>query len=218
MTFFSTAARTPGPISLRNATAILVLGLTALLVLGGCSKKAPNERVTGNGGSVLLRTSSTQITVDLTDEEKETLKQIQDHRFAGAKADAVLAAGAASLEAMEFKPVVTDTDMMRIEGQQDKILGERWRKVIRAVLKSRGLPLSAKPDHESVSALIQIKPGSGTEPPLARARFNVTTWDSNGDSRTVTILDRNFYDDFFKRMETAVAQGDATAPAPPAPR
>ncbi|WP_296228238.1 hypothetical protein [Ralstonia sp. UBA689] len=64
--------------------------------------------------------------------------------------------------------------------------------------------MSAKPDHESVAALVAVRPNAagGT---LVRARFNVTIWDSNGDSRTTTVTDAEMYDRFFARLNEVIA-------------
>lgn len=172
----------------------------------GCSlmrDKNPNERTTGDGGK-LLRVSSTQVTVDPSASELATLARVQDRTFMQPGNDRLLAASTAALKEMGFNPVKADPQTALVEGQLDRVLKERWRAAIRALFKARGVPLSAKPDHESVAALVAVRSNAagGT---LVRARFNVTIWDSNGDSRTTTVTDAEMYDRFFARLDEVIA-------------
>lgn len=180
---------------------------SALTFAAGCSlmrDKNPNERTTGDGGK-LLRVSSTQVTVDPNASELATLARVQDRTFTQPGNDRLLAASTAALKDMGFDPVKADAQTALVEGQLDRVLKERWRASIRALFKSRGVPLSAKPDHESVFALVAVRPNAAGGM-LVRARFNVTIWDSNGDSRTTTVTDAEMYDRFFKRVNEVVAQ------------
>jgi hypothetical protein len=183
------------------------LVLSVALAAAGCSHDPkPQERVTGDGGSKLLRLSSKQVTVDLDDEQRAALATMQDKRFATPDIPAVLASCASALRGMDFQPVTTDQQVMIVEGEQDKVVGTRWREAIRAILKAKGIPLSGRPDHQSIKALVTVRPEQTGI--LVRARFTLTVWDTNGDSRTETIIDRGLYDEFF----TAVTA--ATTPTP----
>ncbi|MBV8657729.1 MAG: hypothetical protein JO142_07900 [Burkholderiales bacterium] len=178
-------------------------GLSALIA--GCAAH-PNERVTGDGGSALLRVSSRQVTVDLTDAERDALSHIQDHTLGNIGGKQALTATVATLGKMGFDPVKADQEMSLVEGERNRIVGERWRAAIRALLKAKGLPLRGKPDHESIHALISVRPdqtGPGTT--LVRARFDVTVWDTNGDSRTTTLQQEAVYQCFFAGLDRALS-------------
>ena len=57
-----------------------------------------------------------------------------------------------------------------------------------------GLP--GKPDHQSLEALITLRPAAGGQGVWLRARFQRTIWDSNGDSRTKQVSEPEVYRDF----------------------
>lgn len=180
---------------------ILVASGAILISTAGCATdKNPNERVTGDSGSKLLKLSSKQITVDLDDKERASLAQVQDKLFSSLSGTAAVAASASALEGMGFKPVKADPEVFLVEGQLDKVIGVRWREAIRAIFKSKGIPLSAKPDHQSVNAVISVRPGMSGRETLVRARFTVTIWDTSGDSKTTTVTDREMYDKFFAKL------------------
>ncbi|MGQ5522588.1 hypothetical protein ACUHMQ_04925 [Chitinimonas sp. PSY-7] len=169
-----------------------------------CAHKNPNERVTGNGGNRLLRVSSHQVTVDLTQEERQALAKVQDRHIISASELDVVNASVVALSKMGFAPVKADTDLQQIEGERNKVVSIRWRMAIRAMLKAKGIPLKGKPDHESIRAFVSIRPGKPADVPLVRARFDITVWDTNGDSRTTTIHDGAIYTCFFSQLNYAL--------------
>jgi hypothetical protein len=194
---------------------ILISAAALLLSATACSTdKDPNERVTGDSGSKLLRLSSKQVTVDLNDKERATLTQVQDKLFPSLNGSGAVAASAWALEEMGFKPVKADPEVFLVEAQKDKVIGVRWREAIRAIFKSRGIPLSAKPDHESVNAVISVRPGMSGSATLVRARFTATIWDTAGDSKTTTVTDREIYDKFFLHMGESLSGAKHRPPMP----
>ncbi|WP_139167292.1 hypothetical protein [Chromobacterium sphagni] len=126
--------------------------------LAACSTPNPNEWVTGDGGSRLLKLGSKQVTVDLTPAEQQTLAQIQDKTYQRVQAPSAVNASTSALQAMGFKPVKADIETMPVEGELNRVVGVRWREAIRAIFKAKGIPLPAKPDHESVSAMVMVRP------------------------------------------------------------
>lgn len=176
--------------------------LAVALAAAGCSHDPkPQERVTGDGGSKLLHLSSKQVTVDLDDAQRAALTTMQDRRFATQDVPTVLTSCASALQGMDFQPVTTDREIMIVEGEQDKVVGTRWREAIRALLKARGVPLSGRPDHQSIKALVTVRTDQAGI--MVRARFTLTVWDTNGDSRTETMIDQGLYDDFFSAVTAA---------------
>lgn len=188
------------------------LGLALALACAGCAKN-PNERVTGDAGR-MLRVSSKQITVDLDEAQRAELARLQDRRIGAVGGARALAAGADALTAMGFAPVKSDAEVLLVEGERNRIVGNRWRAAIRALIKAKGIPLRGKPDHESMRALISIRPSPG-EGTLVRARFDLTVWDTNGDSRTTTVLDGALYACFFERLDDSL-DGRKPRSRPPA--
>ncbi|KUM04868.1 hypothetical protein KIF53_21035 [Chromobacterium subtsugae] len=197
----------PSPIPAIRAPRRSRAALPALLViaaLAACSTPNPNERVTGDGGSRLLKLSSKQVTVDLTPAEQQTLAQIQDKTYQRVQPPSAVNASSSALQAMGFKPVKADQETMLVEGELNRVIGVRWREAIRAIFKAKGIPLQAKPDHESVSALVTVRPDQDGET-LVRARFKVTIWDTNGDSKTSTVTDPKMYDHFFSLVQDSLS-------------
>ncbi|MGC0151279.1 hypothetical protein ACPRNU_02320 [Chromobacterium vaccinii] len=197
----------PSPIPAIRAPRGSRLALPALLIIAGlaaCSTPKPNERVTGDGGSRLLKLSSKQVTVDLTPAEEQTLSQIQDKTYSRVRGPSAVNASSTALQAMGFKPVTADKDTMLVEGELNRVVGVRWREAIRAIFKAKGIPLQAKPDHESVNALVTVRPAQNGET-LVRARFRVTIWDTNGDSKTSTVIDPKMYDRFFSLLQDSLS-------------
>ena len=106
------------------------------------------------------------------------------------------------------------------DARQQAVLVHGLRQLLRGALKNYTGMFPAKPDHERVSAFIAVKAGSGSQATLVRARFDSTVWDSNGDARTKTVLQREIYDGFFASVDkvlcTAACKGQPQAPQSPA--
>lgn len=165
---------------------------------------ADDEQVTGSGGK-LLRYSSSQVAVDLSEQERADLNRLRDQVFQQSSA-AVLAAAAAELKTLGYGTVAVDPDFHLIEGQHDQALVSKGREILRGILKSKmGLP--GKPDHKSTQALIVVKPLAADAGVKVRVRFRSTTWDSNGDSRTKTDTDAAMYEEFFSGLKKALQSG-----------
>lgn len=174
-----------------------------LLALTACAPKDPNARVTGDGGH--LHVSSKQEVISLTDAEAAALAQIRDRHFARLDGAHATEVSVAALQAMGFKAVQSDADVYIVEGEQNQVIGDRWHEAIRAMLKAKGIPLHAKPDHESIIALVVARPGAGHGDTLLRVRFTATIWDTSGDSKTTTLTASDLYDDFFRRVGDTLA-------------
>jgi hypothetical protein len=181
------------------------------LTLCACaSAPPPNERKTGSGGH-MLRYSSSQVSVDLTDAQRETLKQLRDRVYAQTPQGRALDAVAAALKQQGFAPVTVDPDTGIVEAERNRVLVPKWQAILRGVLRARIGGLLAKPDHERVAAIVAVRPAeiaaTSRRPAagsLVRVRFDRTVWDSNGDARTETVLQREFYGDFFAVVDKAV--------------
>ncbi|PHV09750.1 hypothetical protein [Chitinimonas sp. BJB300] len=175
------------------------------VMIAACAHKNPNERVTGDGGR-LFRVSSRQITVDLTEDERRALAQVQDRHISIANSLDIMNGSAMVLSQMGFKPVKKDPDLQKVEGERHKVVGVRWRAAIRTLFKSKGIPLSGKPDHESMRALVYIRPNSTNNTLMVRTRFDVTIWDTNGDARSTTVHDGAIYNCFFSRLNSILTK------------
>ncbi|WP_323122781.1 hypothetical protein [Burkholderia alba] len=176
--------------------------LCAAMAMGVAACKAPDPqaRVTGDAGpSHLLRLSSKQTTIDLTNAERASLVRVQQRTFASSTPAAAAAAGEVALRALEFEPVTVDAGGSLVEGERNRVVGDRAHEAIRAIFKAKGVPLSARTDHESAHALLLMRPlaGGGVS---VWARFTVTQWNTNGDSTTTTVTDPAFYAGFFDRL------------------
>lgn len=188
----------------RRAKAIGRTGTTlalasALSMLGACASPSKNERETGNGGT-LVRYSSSQTTVDLTDEEQQSLRAMRDHTYANVTRDRTMDAVAKVLGDLGFAPVSVDRDSGLVEAGRSATLVPKWRQLLRGALKSYTSIFPAKADHERVSAIVTVRAGDDGGATIVRTRFDATVWDSNGDSRTKTLLQRELYDDFFSAV------------------
>lgn len=75
---------------------------------------------------------------------------------------------------------------------------------MRGLLKNYSGMFPAKPDHERISAVVAVKAGADGQTTLVRARFDSTVWDSNGDARTKTVLQRDVYEGFFTVVDAAL--------------
>ncbi|VWC80995.1 hypothetical protein BCO18442_01243 [Burkholderia contaminans] len=188
------------PVRGRGALALACAGLLALLA--GCASKPENERQIGSGGS-LVRYSSSQTEVDLSESEQQTLRMMTDRRYAGATQGRVLDAVAGVLRAQGYAPVMVDRDSGLIEGGRSDTLISKWRQLLRGALKARIGGLPAKPDHERVAAVVTVRVTAARDA-IVRARFDRTVWDSNGDSRMKTIVEPDYYQTFFGAMDKAM--------------
>ncbi|MGM3275098.1 hypothetical protein [Ralstonia sp. 24A2] len=187
------------------------LGLASVvLMLVACSGPPPNERETGSGGT-LVRYSSRQVSVDLTDAEQQSLRTMRDRTYANTAPDRALSAVAKALTELGYAPVSVDNETGLVEAGHSDTLVPKWRQLLRGALKNYTGMFPAKPDHERVSAVIAVKAGAGNRATLVRARFDSTVWDSNGDARTKTVLQREVYDGFFAGVDkvlcTAACKG-----------
>lgn len=190
-----------------------VAGGAMLIMLAACGTTPSNERVTGSGGTG-LRYSSRQVTVDLTDSERHTLATLRDRAYPDTTPERAIKAVAAVLGADGYAPVTTETDTGLVQAGRSEVLVPTWREVLRGVLKTKLGMLPAKPDHQYTAALISVRAAADGQGALVRARFDNTVWDSNGDSKTQTVVDRTAYDAFFTRLAEALRPGGM--PVPPA--
>ncbi|MCA8273678.1 hypothetical protein LGN17_14330 [Burkholderia sp. AU30280] len=189
------------PVCGRGALALACAGLFAALT--GCATKPDNERQIGSGGS-LVRYSSSQTEVDLTDSEQQTLRMLSDRRYADATQARVLDAVAGVLRAQGYAPVTVDRDSGLVEAGRSDTLIPKWRQLLRGALKARIGMLPTKPDHERVAAIVTVRAGRDAHAAIVRARFDRTVWDSAGDSRTKTVLEPEYYQAFFTEVDKAM--------------
>ncbi|WP_246287299.1 hypothetical protein [Paraburkholderia sediminicola] len=172
-------------------------------ILGACTTPDPNERVTGSGGTA-VKYSSRQVSVDLTDSERNALAAMRDHSFPGSTREQALTAVAAALKSSGYAPVTVEKDTALVEAGRAEVLVPKWREVLRGVLKTRISMLPAKPDHQYTAALVSVRAAEGGQGVIVRARFDNTVWDSNGDARTKTVLARGDYEAFFGKVSEAL--------------
>jgi hypothetical protein len=179
--------------------------LLLMTALAGCAHD-DDARVTGSGGKH-LHYSSTQKVVDLTAEQRAALAALQDRYYPGLGADSAVARAAAALRQMKFDPVLEQPVPALVEGEADGTVVSHGREILRGVAKAKGLPLPAKPDHQSTRALVAVRAGmaAGT---LVHVEFETTVWDSAGNSRTTTPTTPELYQAFFENFEP---QGAASA-------
>ena len=189
------------PVRGRGALALACAGLFA--VLTGCATKPDNERQIGSGGS-LVRYSSSQTEVDLTDSEQQTLRMLSDRCYADATQARALDAVAGVLRAQGYAPVTVDRDSGLVEAGRSDTLIPKWRQLLRGALKARIGMLPTKPDHERVAAIVTVRAGRDAHAAIVRARFDRTVWDSAGDSRTKTVLEPEYYQAFFTEVDKAM--------------
>ncbi|KVD71678.1 hypothetical protein [Burkholderia ubonensis] len=184
----------------RRTRSLACAGLFA--ALAGCAAQPATERQIGSGGS-LVRYSSSQTEVDLTDAEQQALRMLSDRSYAGATQAHVLDAVAGVLRAQGYAPVTVERDTGLVEAGRSDTLLPKWRQLLRGAVKARIGFLPAKPDHERVAAIVTVRVTS-TRDTVVRARFNRTVWDSNGDSRTKTVVEPDFYQTFFAEVDKAM--------------
>lgn len=186
-----------GPLvaSRRHAMAGIVL---AALSLSGAACAADNEQVVGEGGR-LLRYSSTQVRVELDAAETASYHQARDFYWRGVTVAQALRAGGKALAAMGYGRLEEDADFSLLRAERHEKLVSTSREVLRGLLKMKmGLP--GKPDHQTLEALITLRPAVGGQGAWLRARFQRTIWDSNGDSRSKQVSEPELYRDFFARL------------------
>jgi hypothetical protein len=174
-----------------------------IAVLGGCTTPPANERETGSGGT-LVRYSSRQVSVDLTDAQRQALTQLRDHVYHGPPQGSVVDAVASTLSAQGYTSLSVDHDTGIVEAERNLVLIPKWREIVRGVLKSRVGALPAKPDHERMAVIAAVRAAEGTNGTLVRVRFERTVWDSNGDSRTETVVQRDLYEGFFEGVDQSL--------------
>jgi len=172
--------------------------LLLMTTLAGCAHD-DDARVTGSGGKH-LHYSSTQKVVDLTAEQRAALAALQDRYYPGLAADRAVDRAAAALRQMKFDPVLEQPLPALVEGEADGTLVSHGHEILRGVIKAKGLPLPAKPDHQSTRALVAVRAGmaAGT---LVHVEFETTVWDSAGNSRTTTPTTPELYQAFFENFE-----------------
>jgi len=185
----------------RRALALACVGL--LPMLAACAGPSANERETGSGGT-LVRYSSRQVDVDLTDAERQALHAMRDRTYADAAPARTLDAAARALAALGFAPVSVDRETGLVEAGRSETLVPKWRQLLRGALKSYTGMFPAKSDHERMKAIVLVRAEEGGRASVVRARFERTVWDSNGDSRTKTVLEREVYDGFFAQTAKAL--------------
>ena len=168
--------------------------LLGLALLSGCAHD-DDARVTGSGGKH-LHFSSTQKVVDLTPEQRAALVSLQDRYYQGLRADAAVASAAAALRQMKFEPVLEQPLPALVEGESDGVLVSHGREILRGVAKAKGLPLPAKPDHQSTRALVAVREGTAAGT-LVHVEFETTVWDSAGNSRSTMPTTPELYQAFF---------------------
>ena len=179
--------------------------LLLMTALAGCAHD-DDARTTGSGGKH-LHYSSTQKVVGLTAEQRAALGALQDRYYPGLGADGAVARAATALRQMKFDPVLEQPVPALVEGEADGTVVSHGREILRGVAKAKGLPLPAKPDHQSTRALVAVRAGmaAGT---LVHVEFETTVWDSAGNSRSTTPTTPELYQAFFENFEP---QGAASA-------
>ena len=167
------------------------------LLLCGCAGHGDksNERVTGSGGQ-FLKYSSKQTTVDPTAEEKKALADLQNRTLPRTTSDAVVAAAVKALSALKFDPITPDPGNGLVEAELHEKLASKGREILVGLLKQKGFPMRAKPDHQSTYALVVARAAS-SEGVAVHVEFKVTVWDSNGDATTKTRADPEIHTQFF---------------------
>jgi hypothetical protein len=192
---------------LRFRSAVFSMALLPWACLAQTSSdQQPEQQVTGSGGHH-LRYSSTQVTIEQTPQEQKAFEQARDHSYPAADVDKVLTAAAAELAKQGYGQVVVDREFHLIEARHDETLVSHAREVLRGVATARGLPLPARPDHQSTEVLLVAMPQPGGHAVELRTRFRKTVWDSKGDSKTSTLSDPAVYRDFYTDIGSRLSGG-----------
>lgn len=184
----------------RCVAALAVVMATDVALAQDAAK--PAEQVDGSGGH-MLRYSSTQVEVKLSEQDQQTFQRVRDHRY-GARLDLTMDAVLATLREQGYATPAVDRDFHLVEARHDEVLISKGREILRGALKAR-MPLPAKPDHQVTEAMILLMPATDGQSVLARARFRRTVWDSNGDSRTSVLSDAATYDRFYDALALHLA-------------
>jgi hypothetical protein len=183
------------------ALALLPLVCLAQTTTDQQADPKPEQQVTGSGGH-LLRFSSTQVMIEQTPKEQQAFDQARDCSYPATDVDKVLTAAAAELTKQGYGHVEVDREFHLIEARHDETLVRHVREILRGVAKARGLPLPARPDHQSTEVLLVAMPQRGSHTVTLRTRFRLTIWDSAGDSKTSTLSDPTVYHDFYAGVGT----------------
>lgn len=187
---------------LRWKAVMLAVALFPLVSLA--EDDPPSPQVTGSGGH-FLRFSSTQVTVPQSAQERQAFEQARDHDCASADIGKALAAAAAVLAQNGYTAVEVDPEFHLVDARHDETLVSTRREILRGVVKARGLPLPARPDHQSTEAFIAAVPeGRGVK---LRTRFRVTVWDSKGDASTSIVSDPQVYREFYAGIDKRLVGG-----------
>jgi hypothetical protein len=190
-------------VAARSTRRRAALAWISVIALNACAAPPPNEHETGSSGK-LIRYSSRQVSVDLTDAQRQELDRLRDRKYPDAPAGHVLDAVATALSKQGFAPVSVDRETGIVEAERDHVLVPKWREVIRGAVKAKFGWLPAKPDHERVAAIVAVRSESGKNDTLVRVRFDRTVWDSNGDSSTETVVQRDVYEGFFDEVDRGI--------------
>jgi len=183
---------------------LLMAIVVFMLVCSSCSTQEPHERITGASGK-LVRYSSQQITVDMSDTQRNSVALLRDREFAAASSQQGINAAETALKVDGYAQVNAESDTGLIRAEKGEVLAPKWRELLRGVLKSKIGILPAKPDHQMTMAMITVKEyGTGI---LVRARFERTVWDNNGDSKTSVVMDEKIYTTFFSAFSQSL-EGD----------
>ena len=177
--------------------------LWAALMLSACSGAKPEQEVTGTGGT-LVKYSSSQVLIHLTQDERSALARYDEREFPGAVPSSALNAVCQALTASGYESLNTEADTGLVEAGRSEVLVPKSRQLLRGLLATKIGVLPAKPDHQYTAALVSIRP-AGHAGVLIRVRLKNTVWDSKGDAKTMTVVAREAYDSLFSRIQDALA-------------
>ncbi len=182
--------------------------LLLMTALAGCAHD-DDARVTGSGGKH-LHYSSTQKVVDLTAEQRAALVSLQDRYYPGLRADSAVPRAAAALRQMKFDPVLEQPVPALVEGEADGTVVSHGREILRGVAKAKGLPLPAKPDHQSTHAL-----SGGARRRMAAGAWCM--WSSRPRCGTAPAIPEHHPDDAgaVSRLSSRISRRRAAPPASP---
>jgi len=105
---------------------------------------------------------------------------------------------------LKFDPVRPDPGNGLVQAELNEKLVSKTHEILVGILKQSGVPLPARPDHQSTQALIVVRPGS-SDGVVVHAEFKATVWDSNGDAKTRTRTDPEIYQQFFTNLTDGLA-------------
>lgn len=113
--------------------------------------------------------------------------------------------------------MTSEADTGLVQAGRSEVLVPKWREVLRGVLKTKLGMLPARPDHQYTTALISVRPAADGQGAQVRVRFDNTVWDSNGDSKTQTVVEQAAYDAFFTRLAEALKSANGMPALPGSP-